>query len=75
MPSKGNSRKVGRDAKKCQRYKAEGRRQKNKEKRINKERRRQEKFLVRKEAKMLSYLRLKEEGKLKEIINNTPVAE
>jgi hypothetical protein len=75
MPGKGNARKVGRDVKKCQRYKAEGRKNKNKEKRIAKERRRQEQFLVRKEAKMLSYLRLKEEGKLKEIINNTPVAE
>jgi hypothetical protein len=53
MPGKGNARKVGRDAKKCQRYKAEGRKQRNKERRIAKEARRQAKLKARKEVKQL----------------------
>jgi hypothetical protein len=69
MPGKGNARKVGRDAKKCQRYKAEGRKQRNKERRIAKEKRRQEKFQFRKEAKQLEHLkRLEVAGKLKEVV-------
>jgi len=49
--SSGGQRKHGRDKVKCARYKAEGRREKNKARRIAKEERRQERFRERRNAK------------------------
>ena len=60
----GKSSKKGRDAKKCAKYKAEGRREINKEKRIAKEAKRQERFRLRKEKK-------KEETKKEVIIEDS----
>ena len=50
----GGSRKIGRDKKKCERYRASGAREKNKARRIAKEKKRQERFRARREQKSVS---------------------
>lgn len=47
----GGAKKIGRNLKKCAKYRAEGRREKNKARRIAKEARRQEKLRLRKIVK------------------------
>ena len=49
--SHGGSKKIGRNKIKCLRYRMEGRREKNKARRIAKEARRQERFKLRRLAK------------------------
>ena len=60
------TKKFGRDEKKCKKYRLEGRREKNKERRIAKEAKRQEKFIARKEKKQAEHLaRLEDENMTK----------
>jgi hypothetical protein len=61
----GNSKKHGRNAKKCQKYRLEGRRERNKARRIAKEEKRQAKFKARKEARKAAI----EAKKKQEVVN------
>ena len=49
--SGAGTKKFGRDSKKCQRYRAEGRRERNKEKKVRKEEKRQARFALYKEKR------------------------
>jgi len=51
----GGGRKIGRDAKKCQRYRMEGRQENNKAKRLAKEKKRQAGFKAKKEKRLEEY--------------------
>jgi hypothetical protein len=51
---KGGTRKHGRDKERCARYRALGRREENKERKIQKEKRRQERLKARKAKRMAS---------------------
>ena len=50
--SGAGTKKFGRDSKKCQRYRAEGRRAKNKDRKVRKEEKRQARFALYKEKKV-----------------------